>query len=78
MFQPRCVICGKAATIHETVVDGEGPVTRHFCQEYGAGAAPALALGPEAAQAAEELNRRLSQAEKDHLALLYRLTHRGS
>lgn len=78
MFQPVCAICGKPATIHETAVEGEGAVTRHLCQEHGEAVLPAIKLGLEAAQAAEELNRNLSDAEKEHFALLYRLTHRDA
>jgi hypothetical protein len=77
MLQPRCEICGQPATIHETAVEGEGAVTRHLCQEHGEAALPAVDFGPEAAQAAEQQYNSLSEGEKEHLALLYRLTHRG-
>jgi hypothetical protein len=77
MFQSTCEICGQPATIHETSVEGDGAVTRHLCQEHGDAALPPIDLGPAAAQAAEELYRRLSDAEKEHFGLLYRLTHRS-
>jgi hypothetical protein len=77
MFQPKCEICGQPATIHETSVEGEGAVTRHLCQEHGEAVWPAVDLGPNAAQAAEEQYRRLSDVEKEHFGLLYRLTHRS-
>ena len=78
MFQPTCAICGQPATIHETAVEGEGAVTRHLCQEHGAAGMPTVDLGPQALQAAEEKLRRLSEAEREHFGLLYRLTHRGA
>jgi hypothetical protein len=62
--------------IHETAVEDEGAVTRHLCQDHGQPALPVLDFGPQAIQAAEEKWRNLSDAEKEHLALLYRLTHR--
>jgi hypothetical protein len=76
MLQPKCEICGQPAVIHETAVEEEGAVTRHLCQDHGQATWPAVNLGPQAAQAAEELYRNLSDAEKEHAALLYRLTHR--
>jgi hypothetical protein len=78
MFQPRCEICGQPATIHETAVEREGVVSRHLCQKHGEATSPTVDLGPQAAQAAEEQFRRLSDAEKEHVALLYRLTHRST
>jgi hypothetical protein len=77
MLHPNCDICGQPATVHETAVEGGGAVTRHLCQEHGGPALPAVVLEPQAAQAAEELYRGLSDAEKEHFALLYRLTHRS-
>jgi hypothetical protein len=62
--------------IHETAVEDKGAVTRHFCQGHGQAALPVLDFGPQAIQAAEEKWRNFSDAEKEHLALLYRLTHR--
>jgi protein-arginine kinase activator protein McsA len=77
-MHPTCDLCEQPATIHETTVEDGAAVTRHLCQEHGATAMPDVGLGPQAAQAAEELNRRLSAAEKEHFALLYRLTHRST
>jgi hypothetical protein len=76
MLQPKCAVCGQPAVIHETVVEGEGAVTRHLCQNHGQAAAAVLDFGPQAAQAAEEQYNSLSDAEKEHFALFYRLTHR--
>jgi hypothetical protein len=70
MLQPKCEICGQPAVIHETAVAGEGAVTRHLCREHGQPAVPVLDFGPQAAQAAEEQYRSLSDAEKEHFALL--------
>jgi hypothetical protein len=78
MVHPTCEICGQPATIHETTVDGENAVTRHLCQEHGATAMPSVAPGRDALQAAEQFYHSLSDAEKEHMALLYRLTHRGA
>ena len=76
MLQPRCEICGQPAVIHETAVEDEGAVTRHLCQEHGQAAVPVLDFGPQAAQAAEEQYRSLFGAQKEHMAMFYRFTHR--
>jgi hypothetical protein len=79
MLQPTCAICGQPATIHETVIEAGAAVTRHFCQEHGEAACRAMApsLGDaDSHQALEVRWRGLSEAEQEHLALLYRLTHR--
>jgi hypothetical protein len=39
-------------------------------------ALPVLDFGPQGAKAMEEQYRNLSDAEKEHFATLYRLTHR--
>jgi hypothetical protein len=80
MWEPKCVVCGQPAAIHETVVQAGTAVTRHFCPEHGAAALPPLVPGsPDAArQAAQEHFDRLSDAEKEHYALLYRLGKRGT
>jgi hypothetical protein len=78
MLQPKCEICGQPAVIHETAVEDAGAVTRHSCQDHGLAAWPAVNLGPHAAQAAEEQYGNLSDAEKEHFAMLYHLTHRGT
>jgi hypothetical protein len=76
MLQPKCEICGQPAVIHETVVEEGVAVARHLCQAHGQAAVPILDFGPQAAEAAEEKYRSLSDAEKEHFAMLYRLTHR--
>jgi hypothetical protein len=75
MLQPKCEICGQPAVIHETAVEDESAVTRHFCQDHKQAQTPILDFGRQAAQAAEEQYRNLSDAEKEHFAMLYRLTH---
>jgi hypothetical protein len=79
MLQPGCDICGQPATIHETAVRAGEAVTRHLCREHGESSLPAVIPGVQAAslQAAEEYFRSLSDAEREHLALVYRLTRRG-
>jgi hypothetical protein len=73
-----CEIRGQPATIHETTVVGQGAVTRHLCQEHDEVGLPSVKLGPQAAEAAAEQYHRLSDAEKEHFALLYRVTHRSA
>src|SRR5262245_12774064 len=68
MRQPKCEIRGQPPVIHETTVEAEGAVTRHLCQDRGQAASPVLDLGPQAAQAAEEQYRTLSDEEKEHSA----------
>ena len=77
MLQPKCDVCGEPARIHETAVEAGGAVTRHLCQTHWKAALPPIKLGPDAAAAAEEQFRNLSDAEKEHFALTYRLTRRG-
>jgi hypothetical protein len=62
MLQPKCEICGQPAVIHETAGEAGRAINRHFCQEHRRAAAPAVHLGPQAAQAAEEQYRNLSDA----------------
>jgi hypothetical protein len=78
MFRPVCAICGRPATIYETAIEPEGAVTRHLCQEHGRAVLPAIPFGPEAAQAALEKYRSLTDVEKEYHALLYRVTHRST
>ena len=84
MLQPSCAVCGQPATIHETALAGGAAVVRHLCQEHGQSAWREVVppLDPEkqaaALQALEQHWRGLSEAEKEHLALTYRLTKRGS
>jgi hypothetical protein len=80
MFPFNCEVCGKPAMIHETVVEGGTVVTRHLCQEHGEAALPAVDPAAQAAalQAAEQQYHSLSDAEKEHFALFYRLSKRGT
>jgi hypothetical protein len=79
MLQPKCDVCGQPATIHETVIRGGEATSRHLCSEHGEPLLPSVDPGSQAAalQAAEEYYRSLSEAEREHLALVYRLTRRG-
>jgi hypothetical protein len=77
MLAAKCDICGQPAAIHETVIEGDTAVSRHLCLEHGQAAMPTVPAGEpaKALRAAEEQFRQLSEAEKEHWALLYRLTH---
>jgi hypothetical protein len=79
MLQPKCDICGQPATIHETAIRAGEAATRHLCQEHGESSLPTAIPGVQASSLAtvEEPCRSLSDAERDHLALVYRLTKRG-
>src|SRR5262249_44672532 len=35
MTRPKCDLCERPATIHETAVGADGPVVRHLCREHG-------------------------------------------
>ena len=77
MLEPECEICGQPAVIHESAVEEEVAGTRHLCQEHRqAAVVPVLDFGPQAAQAAEEQYRSLFGAQKEHMAMFYRFTHR--
>lgn len=77
----RCEACGRPATIHETAIRGGEAASRHFCREHGEPTVAAVDLGPaasaEAFRAAGEYYQGLADAEREHLALLYRLGRRG-
>jgi hypothetical protein len=79
LLQPRCDLCGRPATIHETAIRAGETVSRHFCQEHGEPPLPPVDPGVQAAslRAAEEYYLSLSDAEREHMALVYRLTKRG-
>jgi hypothetical protein len=78
MLQPKCDICGQPATIHETAIRAGEAVSRHRCQEHGESFLPTRIPGVQASlPTAEELYRSLSEAEREHFALIYRLTRRG-
>jgi hypothetical protein len=76
MHQHKCEICGQPATLHETAIRSREAVSRHLCQEHGVSLVPKSIPGAPAASlpAAEELYRSLSETEREHLALIYRLT----
>jgi hypothetical protein len=76
MLQPKCDVCGQPATIHETAVENGTAVARHYCAEHGEASwqATAPAIDPAAVQTLEEYWRGLSDAEKEQLAELYRLS----
>jgi protein-arginine kinase activator protein McsA len=79
MLQPKCDICGEPATIHETTIESGKATSRHFCQEHGAPSLPPVDKAYQAAslRAMEEYYHSLSDAERENMALLYRLTKRG-
>jgi hypothetical protein len=79
MLQPSCDICGQPATIHDTAINAGEAVSRHRCQEHGESLLTTSIPGVDAASlpTAEELYQRLSESERKHFALLYRLTRRG-
>ena len=79
MLQHKCEICGQPATIHETAMRAGEAVSRHLCQEHGESLVPKSIPGVPAASlpTAEELYLSLSEAEREHMALMYRLTKRG-
>jgi hypothetical protein len=35
MTRPKCDLCDRPATVHETAVGAGGPVVRHLCREHG-------------------------------------------
>jgi hypothetical protein len=79
MLQPRCENCGQLATIHETAIIAGKAASRHFCLEHGKSSLPPVDPGVQGAslREAEEYYRSLSDAEREHMALVYRLTKRG-
>jgi hypothetical protein len=78
MLQRGCDICGEPATIHETTIRAGEAVTRRLCREHGDSLLPKTIPGIPAASlpTTEELYRNLSEAEREHLSLLYRLSKR--
>jgi hypothetical protein len=67
MLKPDCDICGKPATVHETVREAGEVTSRHFCQEHG-----------ELRVIEEYYRRSLSEAEWEPVARVYRLTNPGT
>jgi hypothetical protein len=63
MLRPNCDICGKPATVHETVREAGEVTCRHLCQEHGE------------LRVIEEYYRNLSEAEREQIARVYRLTN---
>ena len=66
MLRPNCALCGQPATIHETVCDAGRVTSRHLCQEHGE------------LRVIEEYYHGLSEAERQHIARVYRLARRGT
>jgi hypothetical protein len=79
MLQPECDVCGQPATIHETVISGGGRLPVTSARNMGVSSLPTVVTGVQATShpTAEELYRSLSEAERGHMALVYRLTKRG-
>ena len=79
MLGPKCEVCGQPAAIHETTIEAGEATSRHFCQEHGQPLLPPVDPGVQAAslRALEEYFHSLSDAERENMALLYRLTKRG-
>ena len=79
MLGPKCDICGQPATIHETTIETGEATSRHFCQEHGGSLLPPIDPDVQAAslRAMEEYYYSLSDAERENMALLYRLSKRG-
>lgn len=77
MHGPRCAICGRPATVHETAIDAGATTSRHLCPEHGEPLLPKVDAGAQAAglQALREYYDGLSEA---WLALAYRLSRRRS
>jgi hypothetical protein len=67
MTKPNCDICGKPATVHETVREAGEVTSRRFCQEHG-----------ELRVIEEYYRRSLSEAEWEPIARLYRPTDLGT
>ena len=64
MSKRNCDICGKPATVHETVREAGEVTFRHLCQEHG-----------ELRVIEEYYRRSLSEAEWQQIARVYRLTN---
>ncbi|HEY3395156.1 MAG TPA: hypothetical protein VGK58_20820 [Lacipirellulaceae bacterium] len=80
MRQYLCEVCGQAATIHETAVNDGTVNYRHLCQVHGQEIllVPVVKQDDAAFQAMVDSYRSLSDAEKDELALDYRLRRRAA
>lgn len=78
MRRYHCEICGQPATIHETALNDGAVSYRHLCQVHGQEMLPAPVVTSDEAgfQAMVDYYRNLSDAEKDELALDYRLQRR--
>jgi hypothetical protein len=82
MWQYECEVCGRPATIHETLIESGGTiVSRHQCAEHGAhslhGTARLDDPGVQAAFAAlVAWYDCLSDSEKNRFRLEYRLMRR--
>lgn len=78
MRRYHCEVCGQPATIHETAVNDGAVSYRHLCEAHGQDVALTEAVKRDEAsfQVMVDYYRGLSDAEKDQLALEYRLRRR--
>jgi hypothetical protein len=62
MPRPNCDLCGRPATVHETVVGSgpSGPVVRHLCREHGT-RLWAAALPPQPPELEADLRRSVDE-----------------
>jgi hypothetical protein len=79
MLELKCAICGKPATIHDTVIESQAATSRHFCPEHAEPAPVPVFRGSQAdaQKALEEYYHSLSDSERENMALLYRLSKLG-
>jgi hypothetical protein len=79
MFEPKCAICGKPATIHDTLIEARAATSRHFCPEHAEPSLPPVFRGSQAdaMKALEEYYHSLSDSERENMALLNRLSKLG-
>jgi hypothetical protein len=74
----RCEVCGRPATIHETILSHGVVTDRHVCYLHG----DVMLLSPKAEHSHEEFQtivehyQRLSASERKQIALHYRLIQR--
>ena len=78
MLKPKCIVCGQPAALHETAIIAGEWVSRHFCREHGEPFLPSADPAVRAAslRSMEEYYRSLSDAEREEMALTYRLMGR--
>jgi hypothetical protein len=73
-----CEVCGEPATIHETAIEGGVVSRRHSCEVHGKESllVPEVKSDDAGFQAMVDYYRGLSEAEKDEMAVEYRLLRR--